>query len=344
MKKLNVLFILLACVSCTLQSELEQHPEKRNQHWVYLENEDTGEAQWLKIDADGNAELNGWVTTFYCNGNIRSEGRYLEGDPIDTISYFRLNGGMLFRWCQDEDGNETELLEDGVFESFRADCTLGLLGMVEKGKFVGNTVFFDENGDTIEVQEHYGDTISYTYYYPNGKVLQTNRTVAGLPDGDYFEYHENGSIALKGREYQGLMQGTWSQYYENGQLESRKSFHDDLLEDTSLKYHENGKLASLASYENGLLTGERKNWYASGQLEASVTYVNDIREGPFVQYFENGNLDKVGQFKNDKQDGNWVYYDENGTKRAEGEFSMGEQTGRWYMYDDQGEKEIERQF
>lgn len=69
----------------------------------------------------------------------------------------------------------------------------------DENKYVGDIVWYDENGHdtTFRIYPNSTKESTLTYYYPNGKVRKTIQYKKGLKDTETV-YHQDGSILMKG--------------------------------------------------------------------------------------------------------------------------------------------------
>lgn len=71
----------------------------------------------------------------------------------------------------------------------------------DENSYVGDIVWYDENGFDKGFYQYYNNTTVpvLTYYYPNGKKRKTIQYKNGKKDGEFMLYHQDGTILIKGK-------------------------------------------------------------------------------------------------------------------------------------------------
>lgn len=280
--------IIIATLITSCQSEEGiNDPKKRNENWCWLESPQSGHGRWVPISDNGKVS-NGFYTTFYFNGNIRTTGRLENNQNIDTSRWFDLNGNLIGYKIFLKDTFITFYQNNGLFKYHYPTGELMVKGLVENHKEGDSWMTFYENGQ-IECNIKSNKNISTeNWFYKNGQPKRLYRFKDDKYHGINLSYHENGKLLCKTFFNHGIREGEYYSYYENGQIREYKT------------------------YSNGLKNGHCKQYFKNGKLKSTKTYINDTIHGLEEFYYEKGGLKKSGQVVNGKFEGIWKEYSENG--------------------------------
>ncbi len=103
-----------------------------------------------------------------------------------------------------------------------------------------------------------------TWYYPDGKVMQTVHYKVNVPHG----LRKN--------------------YFESGPLSSEYSYIDGKIDGEYVAYHENAQKSEAGKYKAGNRIGDWKEFYKNGKLKAEGKYANGKKTGTWQIYYYNG--------------------------------------------------------
>ena len=106
-----------------------------------------------------------------------------------------------------------------------------------------------------------------TWYYSNGKVMQTVHYKNNIPNGLRKNYHESGSLKSEYSYNNDKINGEWVAYYENAKLSESGKYKNDERTGVWKEYHKNGKLKGEGKYVNGKKIGVWKMYYYNGVEE-----------------------------------------------------------------------------
>jgi len=105
-----------------------------------------------------------------------------------------------------------------------------------------------------------------TWYYDNGKVMQTVNYKNNLPHGLRKNYHKSGTLKSEYSYIENKISGDW------------------------ITYHENAQLSESGKYVDGKRTGLWKEYYNNGKLKAEGEYTNDKKIGTWQLYYYDDTL------------------------------------------------------
>ncbi|MEI6949533.1 tetratricopeptide repeat protein [Paraflavisolibacter sp. H34] len=200
-----------------------------------------------------------------------------------------------------------------------------------------------------------------TYFYPSGKVKETNDYKDGRLEGyskGYYEngarqyeiayrngekdgptthYHLNGQVRQKGWYTAGTTSGDWEEYSEKGHLSERYTLLNGNLHGAYQYFHANGKLNYEDVYQNGWLRAV--NTYDSTGKKISTATIRQ-GAGAYTAPYPNGQKRFEGTFRNGEFHGPYTSYYFDGTVRVKKNFRYGHLHGAYAEYQYGGQPEV----
>ena len=227
--------------------------------------------------------LHGKGKEYYDNGNLLSEGEYLNGKVNGNFKEYYPDGKLLSegeyindkRWnvkIYNKDGNITCEIKNGkgIYKEFNNKNNHDLL-------FESEILNGEING---KGKEYYcKDCLKYEGYYLNGKW-----------HGKGKEYYLNGQIKFEGEYFNG---GKWNvkEYDINGnviyEIKNGRGFIKE--------YNQFNKLIYEGNYIYGTKNGIGKEYYLD-KLKFEGEYLNDEKNGRGKQYNSKGELIFEGEY------------------------------------------------
>ena len=299
--------------------------------------------------------------SFYKNGKVVLEGRYINNKRNGFFREYSINGKLLNTYKYD-DGELVEDIEEfkdiKVKKTYysnaqvKSDLTLvnGIPNGIsrnynETGEIVSSKIFKNGKllGDGIvdKKGKKQGEWIEYYishFINPNDSIRVKRASgsyVNGFKNGDWKYYYENGSLEQKGKFIKGKIHGKWKWYYENGNLLRDEEFIKGKENGVITEYSDSGKVVMKGIYLNGLKEGK---WlYYSGDVKEEGEYQEGKKLGPWKMYYKIGTIYYEGEFIDGVENGKHTYFHSNGTVREELNYIMGVKDGLWKKYDENGE-------
>lgn len=188
------------------------------------------------------------------NGNLQSEGIYVDGQPDSTWTYY------------DEDGKLSKRLtfrlgiEHGPVTEYYADGSIASTGQYKDGRQDGEWAFFD----------------------PQGAVMSKGAFLVDQPDGPWEYYYANGQVRSQGNYDVGKQLGLWVTWTDAGRKTEEIEYTDDGVSKILNTWDERGRPVIA----NG--AGPYKSYYEGGQLMETGTIKDGVRSGPWKTFFESG--------------------------------------------------------
>lgn len=308
---------------------------------------------------------------FYDNGQVSSEGYWIDGQPEGVWKNYAPDGSLVSQ------GTRKNLLLEGVwtfFENGRISSQI----TYHKNRKNGLSRYFHSNrivsecyrNDSLQGLRRITDT--------SGRLLRTTRFDQGMENGfdkKYnqqgeaysFRFFKNGMVVFQEeanlRDRAGLRQGLWKDFYENGFPKWECTYLDDVKNGYYKTYDSLGNLLSLQKYVMGVLQEEspelaeltvHTEYYANGMPKFRVGYKNGKPEGLCHQYdsvtgkvtrgifFKDGQVVSSGQVD---ESGNiqdeWEEYYPDGKLRCTGRYYKGKKSGQWKFFYPNGSTEQE---
>lgn len=190
------------------------------------------QAQNDQSPKDAQGRRHGLWKKYYDNGNLRYQGRFAHGIPVDTFKYFF------------EDGS---LRTKNAFRGKSGNCMSYQYGeeiLAAKG------LYLNKQKDSV-----------WTYYDREQNVIARETYHQGEKHGLSQKYHDNGRLAEVLHYDMGQKEGDWKQFYESGAKMAEGQYKRDKLSGEVTYFYSSGKPRSRGNYKAGLMDG---TWYFFG--------------------------------------------------------------------------------
>lgn len=210
---------------------------------VYVEGVLTGEGI---LDTAGRQQ--GVWKEYHPNGELKSQGEYVNGKRIGDWSFYHPN---------------KKVEQKGKYD--------------KKGRAQGPWKWYYESGNILREENYRNDLLdgTMTEYSDSGKVITKGEFIDGLKEGPWMlelpEYREEGSYKA------GMRDGEWKHYYTStGKLRFIGKFIDGTPDGMQIYYYENGKEKQTGKYVGGTKEGDWKFYDETGILFLTILFKNDI--------------------------------------------------------------------
>jgi len=190
------------------------------------------------------------------------------------------------------------LMED--FYSNKTPQFQGYALQSDENSYVGDIVWYDENGFDTSVYQYYNKTAVpvLTYYYPNGKKRKTIEYKKGRKNGFSIVYHQDGTVLMKGKYLNGKpVEGdfeevrNWDDYRENKLDEEAYQEQTEVMVETSPVMVEDYQAGTKKKVITKIVK-KKIFWINSKQLAQETWYdIEYDRMHPFKQI----NYDATGK-------------------------------------------------
>ena len=146
-----------------------------------------------------NGKLNGKVTTWYENGQIRSEELYIEGNLVDKTRY-------------------------SYYENDEIKSKLHFIN----SKLEGNSTYWHENGQ-IKTEGNYKDGKrdgKWTHWYENGLKWKEGNYKDSKRDDMWSTWYKNGLKWTVENYKDAMKDGKSTEWFANGQIKTEENYKD----------------------------------------------------------------------------------------------------------------------
>lgn len=284
--------------------------------WFYEDG--TMEAQSTFV----NDKLEGLVSEYYKNGQIKTKTHYSNGKKNGTNSNFHESGSQISEenWKND--------LKDGAFIKYGTNGTKSIEEFYVENKRHGELKQYDQDGRLASVTTYgmdvqngpeitfdaQGDTSTF-YMYKNKKIVLERNFKAGKVSkqitydnngkehGPKIEYFTNvpGQIASIHTFEHGNLKGEWLEYYKSGILKSRK-LHG--IAGECLEYYESGNLKSRTQCGiEGEWTAFEYYDYETVTIAKKTEMLGTLKHGAYTEYKKNGSISVESHYAQGKLHG-----------------------------------------
>ena len=306
-----------------------------------------------RYDKFGNKQ--GLWKTFYPNGSIHTECRYLDNKEDGYFKEFGLDGNILKTEKYDMGilkKNVAELVKLDVRNEYYENGKLKSSGTFKDGYAEGITRYYSEEGKIVNSKifkdgELFGEGIydekgyqqgRWKEYYASGELKGEGEYIDGRRIGDWIFYHQNGKIEQKGKFLKGAKpSGLWVWFYESGNMLRQENFTNGLENGMLIEYNDSGRVTTKGEFVDGEKEGP---WILEdGDIVEQGVYKNGQKDGIWKTYSKRQVLLFQGNFIDGNPDGKHVFYYENGKLRAEGKYTVGQKQDTWRYFNEEGELE-----
>lgn len=188
---------------------------------------------------------------YYSDGNLRSEGAYLDDLKVELWKYYFQKGTM------EQTGKYLAGKPVGIWRWFYEDGVLRREESYRNGKEDGLSVEFSPESDTVAF----------------GAFIEGER------DGEWF--FREGDQTMKGKFTDGQLDGLWQhRYLENGKLSFSGTFQQGIATGLHQAYYFDGTLKWHGKYEGGKREGLWRSYASDGSLYLTIEY----KEGVEIKY------------------------------------------------------------
>ncbi|MDD2622762.1 MAG: hypothetical protein WC142_04490 [Bacteroidales bacterium] len=302
---------------------------------------------------DGNKHKQGSWKFFWENGNLQSEGYYLNDKKHGFFKYYNEEGVFqrIEKWENDvlkEDAAETKILERQL--AYHPNGQIKTEAYFFRGKPEGIRKEYDSTGNVIQsyvfkngflTGEGIVDDNGYKqgywkeYYEEDGALRAEGEYLNTRPVKVWKYYFPDGSIEIQGRyNKNGQKDGEWHWFYPDGKVLMIENYDNGSYDGPQFSLDEKGDTLMFGEYEEGLEVGRFIYWNDS-VLEERF-YLSGQKHGQWKTYYPNGQLKTLIPFEYDFQEGKTIYYHENGRVKAEYPYRDGLLHGISYIYNEEG--------
>lgn len=283
------------------------NPFRRNEKWVWVTNFNHQQGKWIQ-QAAPNTFQNGKYTRFYANGQMFEKGTLREGNQVDSVLTYDLNGKLVRIVDLTREPKHETFLGEGIVKLYYPTTELQYEAQVKAGKVVGTWILYNKNGHKKQEGNRISDNGWVKNYYDNGFPQDSANTINGLQSGTAKYWNEKGQLTQISQWRDAKRNGQFTEFYDTGELYLKCYFENDIHQGDYWVYHKNGNIKESTTYVNGLAEGGYVRYYESGRVFIRGSFAKGKRDGQSETYYENGALFSREKFDHGiKQDSSNVY-------------------------------------
>ena len=299
------------------------------------------------IETYKNDSMEGAVTGYYENGDIKYKGNYLNGARDGTWKYFFRNGHTQYLEGFTNKGHKCVSTE---YDSLSGKI-LSVESFVDKKK-QGECKYYFPGTDSLSAVEHYEEdslqgvaayyyrpgylksqgsytlgvmTGAWKYYYRNGHLRSMETYTSGL-SGDAVSYDSiNGNVLFRGKNIKDTISGEWTYYYPGTEkIAVTRNYYNGVSGGEVVVYDTGAKIICRGGFNKNQKTGKWLYYYGGNhekKIWISVNFKDDVRDGVADVFYTNGKKMVSREYK----EGSLVsenYYDDKGMPLAEPDLKM----------------------
>lgn len=213
---------------------------------------------------DAQGKRHGLWQKEFPDGQIRYQGHFHHGTPVDTFRHYFDTGGL--RTINVFDGKTGHCFS----KQYGEEKQLAAEGHYRDQKKFGEWLFYNAQGDLISREEYQ----------------------AGKRHGAVIKYYPNGQVAEKTQYREGLKDGPWRQFYESGEKMAEGAYRADKLQGMVTYYYSSGKPRLKGPYVEGLMHGTFYHFTPDKKVEKKVEW----KEGFIQKDFDQNDTAEVDPF------------------------------------------------
>jgi len=244
---------------------------------------DNGQLSFEATYSDG--KINGQTRSYHKNGKIK-QLRSLTNDLIEGNEEEYNDEGKLISVT-----NYVKGKAQGLASYYDNDGKLYSTFLFDKN-ILKEAKYFDKQGKEIASSIRKNKNIALTVHGPEGyKRSFTNYNDAGQIIGDNHYYYPTGKIRETNTYKEGVMEGYSTGFYETGQKYYDIAYEADQKNGPATYYHFNGKIRLTGWHKNGDQVGDWTEYNENGNIISSYSYLHNELHGYYTHHYVNGKLD-----------------------------------------------------
>ena len=296
--------------------------------------------------------MNGEYKSYYPDGQLKSEGLYLNGSKIELWTEYYSDGIVM---------STTEYVDDlGYFTSYYKDYPNSIyqIGYYQNSLRTGEWSEYNINKEIVKSYYMMEDKIDINHpfiifyvssefenYNDYNRQKKVEFYCYGYPEdqssiifnGLYKEYFPNNQIQAIGVYKENSQFGEWLYYFPDGSIKTEVTF-DEYETGGYKSYYNSGELYVSGRIRNGLREG-KWNFYYKNQMKEWVIFYLHGKVNPnqlSSNWHENG-YKKIEGFLLDFEDtiiwdNKYIEYYDDGIILIEGYYVKGKKHGKWIEY------------
>lgn len=275
-----------------LEEKHKNGTSKRDSNWSWITDLNNKNGRWVKYGKGNSSHKDYKFQLFFDNGNLCQKGTIKNGDFIDTIYDYDLNGQLVSITICNGKNNDVKYYKQGKIETYYNNGKLNTIGFVVDSVLYGNWKSFNMDGiiNCEGNRNSYKGTGWVKYYYENGIPKDSGYFYNEKQHGICKSWYKNGQIESMIEYSHGKINGAFKRWYQNGNLEEFVYYKNDKLHGSFTIFYENSNIYENKYFKNGFIEGEYRAFYPNGKLVISGNYKNSVMDGKWNYYTINGDI------------------------------------------------------
>jgi len=309
--------------------------------------------------SDANGKKQGVWKTFYPDGKVQKEMKYIDDILDGYYKEFNENGNLILSlkyhegkivvgiddMIQQDDVDFRKQFDDrGLIISsggFKDNRPVGVHRFLNsEGKIINAKIFDDFSNPISEgiVNENGSKEAQWKEYYTTGELKAYGEYRENLQYGKWTYLYKNGKKEQEGNFLRGLYDGLWIWYYPSGNIWREESYFNGREEGSMIEYSDSGAVITKGEYFNGEKEGE---WFYTVNDHTEIgSYQTGLKSGIWKYYYEDETLQFIGEFNQDLAEGKQKYYYPSGILKEERFYRRGIREKNWKKFNELGNLEM----
>ena len=300
---------------------------------------------------------------FFNNSQIKIKGTFLQGDSVETFSWFNSQGVLLKERIFHKNGitqkkydyhydnylkkieQRINGLKEGLWTEWFVDgqkkSELRYKGDKKEGRY---KEWYDDGEKKIEIKYRKDNPYGEILFWDKDTDKQfTGKTFKENQNGTFFQWHDSSVLSVKShlRFVDNKKHGKATYWSENGIVHMTGNYNKNKKEGTWIFWNEKGDKISEKTFKKDTLNGLNTVFYPNAEKMISESFQKGKKNGLHTSWYTNKNKKQEGEYVWGLKEGKWTYWHNNGKIKKQGEYQNSLKTGTWISGYDNGQKSDE---
>lgn len=181
---------------------------------------------------------------YYGNGNLRSEGKYMDNKKFGNWKYYFKNRNI------EQTGKYRNDKPDELWKWYYNNGKLRKEEEYFIGKRDGIYIEYSESGDVISEGYFLEGEMDGNWKTKVGDHSEEGKYIVGLKNGIWKYYYDDESLKYKGKFVNGNPDGRHQVFWENGNMKEERYYENGYREKTWKKYNKDGYLVLTITFKD----------------------------------------------------------------------------------------------
>lgn len=235
--------------------------------------------------------------SFFENGNVKSQGSFIEGTPVGIHTYYDSLGNAenaryyLSGFLVSEGRVDNQGRKQGEWKEYFSNGNVKSVGSYLDDLKTGSWKYFFSEGQ----KEQTGDYLKglptgrWNWFYEDGKLLRDEYFKLGKEEGYSYELLSGGDTLSAGEYDRGQREGKW--FFRQGDQKITGEFVAGEMNGLWVHYYDTGQKSFEGEFRESLAVGLHKSWHHNGELKWKGNFIAGVRDGVWNKYSSDGVLE-----------------------------------------------------